>query len=84
MSKLMGPIDMVVSTPTRLLQSYKEGHLYFGDVRHLVRPSTIRELMHARYLFCTRTEYLNSMPVVLAISALGMLCLTWRVKAGNS
>jgi len=36
LSKLMGPIDVVVSTPTRLLQSYKEGHLYFTDVRHLV------------------------------------------------
>ena len=36
MNKLLGPIDVVVSTPTRLLQSFKEGHLHFRDVQHLV------------------------------------------------
>lgn len=30
------PVDVVVSTPGRLLQHWKEGHVFFGDVEYIV------------------------------------------------
>jgi superfamily II DNA/RNA helicase len=30
------PVDVVVSTPGRLLQHWKEGHIFFGDVQYIV------------------------------------------------
>jgi len=30
------PVDVVVSTPGRLLQHWREGHLFFGDVQYVV------------------------------------------------
>ncbi|CAB9523648.1 dependent RNA helicase [Seminavis robusta] len=30
------PVDVVVSTPGRLLQHWKEGHVFFGDVQYIV------------------------------------------------
>ena len=30
------PVDVVVSTPGRLLQHWKEGHVFFGDVQYVV------------------------------------------------
>ena len=30
------PVDVIVSTPGRLLQHWKEGHVFFGDVEYIV------------------------------------------------
>ena len=46
-SKLAGPVDVVVGSPTKLLQHVKEGRLFYRDVRWLVSVGAVQGLAHA-------------------------------------
>lgn len=47
-AKLSGPVDILVASPTKVLQHVKDGNLFYRDVRWLVGAG----LMHRRTIRC--------------------------------